>query len=146
MKPHLFLRVVIISSLLNTVGCWPLLSNNVVARVTSPDGKLDAILFEKNGGATTSFGYVVEVAASGKRHGTKAAELYGAVRNANAYGVDLHWPDARTLVVECLRTEDPPKVEPSVEVNSETVIVLLRTGIENKTAPDGGMLYNLKHR
>lgn len=146
MKLPLFSKLVMSLSLLTTTGCWPLISNNVVARVSSPDGRLDAILFEKNGGATTSFGYVVEIGESGRRHGKKAAELYGAVRNANAYGVDLRWADARTLVVECLSTEEPAKVEPSVEVDGNAVKVLLHTGIANKNAPDGGMLYNLQHR
>ncbi|MBL8397465.1 MAG: hypothetical protein JNL84_04855 [Candidatus Accumulibacter sp.] len=34
-------------------------SKDEVARVVSPSGNIDAVLFETNGGATTSFGYEV---------------------------------------------------------------------------------------
>jgi hypothetical protein len=40
------------------VGCG-LVSRDEVARVISPDGRLEAILIETNGGATTAFGYEI---------------------------------------------------------------------------------------
>jgi hypothetical protein len=36
------------------LGCGPTFSNDEVARVSSPDGTMDAVLFESNAGATTS--------------------------------------------------------------------------------------------
>jgi hypothetical protein len=41
-------------------GC-SLVSRDEVARVASPDGRVEAVLIETNGGATTSFGYEVHV-------------------------------------------------------------------------------------
>ena len=38
-----------------------------VSRVSSPDGKVDAVLVETNGGATTSFGYRVFIATPGEK-------------------------------------------------------------------------------
>ena len=52
------LFVVILSLLLSACG---IASEDEVARVTSPDGRVEAVLIETNGGATTSFGYKVLV-------------------------------------------------------------------------------------
>lgn len=89
--PPLIVSILFVLICLGIVGCGPVISRDEVARMSSPDGRLDAIVFETNGGATTSFGYKVEVAKKGSRSGTEGANLYGAVRNAQAYGVNIRW-------------------------------------------------------
>ena len=62
-----------------------------VARTTSPSGKVDAVLVESSGGATTSFGYAVFVVPAGKSTWLykKVASFYDAARSEQAYGVNL---------------------------------------------------------
>ena len=75
-------------------------SHDEVSRVSSPAGDLDAVLVETNGGATTSFGYLVYVLPRGakpsKNH--EVAWLYAAGRNAvglcsNIYVSGLSYAD-----------------------------------------------------
>jgi hypothetical protein len=54
------------------------------ARVASPDGRVEAVLVETSGGATTSFGYEVHVVEKGRPAGDRVAWVYGAGRNAQA--------------------------------------------------------------
>src|SRR5262245_61369365 len=82
-------------------ACGPL-TGDEVARVTSPDGRLDAVLFELNGGATTSFAYEVAVVEKGRKDGDRVAWLYGAVRNDSAYGANLKWAGETELAIEFL--------------------------------------------
>ncbi len=140
-----FLSFFVSVSALAYVGCSLLFSRDEVARVSSPDGRVDAFLFETNGGATTSFGYEVELGSKHSWRRKNAARLYGAVRNAQAYGVDLRWENDHTLVIECLKTETPPEIKKSVDVDGRDVQILLHIGVEDKSAPAGGMLFNL-HR
>src|SRR5690606_9968675 len=83
-----------------------------MARIVSPDGAVDAVLTESNPGATASFVYRIHMVAHDEawEGSPVAAELYGATRNASAYGVDLHWRDANTLEARYLQarsTESP---------------------------------------
>ena len=127
-------------------GCFG--SSDEVARVTSPSGNIDAVLVELNGGATTDFEYevfVVPVRESTRRH-KRVAFLYGAVRNENAYGVNLRWTTPSNLSLEYLRArrEDLPLSQ--VAVAGQRVAVSLRSGVNDPKAPPGGMLYNLQGR
>jgi len=126
------------------LGCGPTFSNDEVARISSPDGTMDAVLFESNGGATTSFGYEVQIGAKGVHAGKSVARFYGAVRNSQAYGVDLHWQSNDTLTVEYLTSKLPPQVQELADVNGRSVHVVVRSGVEDKSAPAGGMLWNLR--
>jgi hypothetical protein len=76
----------IVFVMLALAACFAGVSRDEVARVTSPDGTVDAVLVEVNGGATTSFGYqVFLVQRGGKRSDpSEVAELYEATRNAQA--------------------------------------------------------------
>ena len=105
-------------------GCG-LVSRDEVVRVASPDGRVEAVLVETNGGATTSFGYEVHVVEKGRPAGDRVAWLYGAGRNAQAYGANLKWTGENELVIEYIK-------------------VSLRSGVNDPTAPAGGMLYNLE--
>ena len=79
-------------------------SKDEVASAQSPDGRFVAKLVEINGGATTSFEYLITISDAGilsKNH--EAASLYGAVRNASAYGANLRWTSPQELTVEYRR-------------------------------------------
>jgi hypothetical protein len=123
-------------------------SRDEVARVVSPSGKVDAVLIETNGGATTSFGYDVFLVPSGGNNfddGTKVAHFYSAGRNKSAYGVNLVWR-GKQLTVEYLDAKIEKLLQNTATVAGETVKVSLRSGVNDPNAPAGGMLYNLKER
>jgi len=119
-----------------------------VARTTSPSGKVDAVLVEASGGATTSFGYKVFVVPAGNSTWLhkKVAFLYGATRSEQAYGVNLRWAGPASLTVEYLTVEAEDLRLPNVSVAGEQVRVSLRSGVPDPKAPPGGMLYNLEGR
>lgn len=120
-------------------------SHDEVARVVSPDGVLDAVLVESNGGATTSFGYAIFIVPHGKKaKGSQVAFLYAAVRNSRAYGANLKWDSSTRLAVEYLDAKDEGLEQPVASVSGRKVTVLLRPGVTDPSAPPGGMLYNLE--
>jgi len=112
-----------------------------VARVTSPDGAVDAVLTERNPGATASFVYRIHLVAHGDAwdDGLVAVELYGATRNASAYGVDLRWRDAGTLEASYLQARSVDVRRRSFDVDGHAIAIALREGVENPDAPAGGM-------
>lgn len=122
-------------------------SADEVARSVSPNGEFDAVLVETNGGATTSFGYEVFVLPHGaKPQSASAARLYGATRNAEAYGANLRWVAPSELHVEFKQTRSATLEQPVVVVAGKSVSIALRSGVVDPTAPAGGMLYNLQGR
>ncbi|RZU39127.1 hypothetical protein [Edaphobacter modestus] len=125
-------------------GCKPTVSHDEVARVWSPNGQVAAILYEENGGATTSFGYEVELGSKDGSEQKLVAHLYGAQRNEGAYGANLRWENNSTLIIECLKTKTPATIGGPVNFNGQRVEVILRTGIEDKEAHAGGMKFNLR--
>ena len=127
------------------VAACGLVSSDEVLRVPSPDRRIDAVLIETNGGATTDFGYHVLVGKSDHR-GDEVAWLYGAVRNDNAYGVNLRWASDRELVIEYLRASEERLERGIVQVAGRDVRISLRRGVADPSAPAGGMFYNLEKR
>jgi len=129
--------------LLFLAGCNPLggTSRDEVAWANSPDGRTHAILLETNGGATTSFGYLVELhpADHEGEPPVNAGNLYGAVRSDCAYGIDLHWLDPTTLVLR-FDSAKQVRVPYSVVVGGRRVRIAPQAGYKNDTAPCGGML------
>ena len=122
-------------------------SKDEVARVISPSGKVDAVLFETNGGATTSFGYEVYIVERGAQpSGTPAVLLYGAVRNQHAYGANLSWSSSDSLAVEYLSAKSAKVNTHTQSVGTQAIHVALREGATDDAAPPGGMLYNLRGR
>jgi hypothetical protein len=123
-------------------------SHDEVARVTSPNGALDAILIETNGGATTSFGYLVYVAPKGASAAdtSKVASLYGATRSDQAYGVNLIWRSPEDLALEYLSAYSADLLQESISIENHSVRIALVSGISDPAAPPGGMLYNLQGR
>ena len=125
-------------------GCKRTVSHDEVARVWSPNGEVAATLFEENGGATTSFGYEVELGSKNGSERKLVAQVYGAQRNEEAYGANLRWVDNNILVIECLKTKTPSTINSPVNFDNQKVEVILRTGIEDKEAPPGGMKFNMR--
>lgn len=122
-------------------------SKDEVARVVSPSGNIDAVLFETNGGATTSFGYEVYIVEHGAQpSGSPAVSLYGAVRNQHAYGANLSWASSDSLSVEYLSAKSAKVNTHTRSVGAQAIHVTLREGATDNTAPPGGMLYNLRGR
>jgi hypothetical protein len=125
-----------------SVGCKKQSSSYEVAHVTSPNGSLEAVLTETNGGATTSFGYEVSVGLRGAKTLDHVATLYGAVRNEQAYGVNLSWAGDHVLRVQYLRAKAVQDVSPTLDMGGQQVKIELQSGVEDPTAPPGGMHYN----
>src|SRR5688572_1413730 len=99
--------------MLSLVACTTEPPRDEVTQLASPDGRTSAVLFETNGGATTSYGYLVELSDSSKQEQkpVQAGRLYGAARSGCAYGVDIGWTDPKTLTlsVESAERIDVPK-------------------------------------
>lgn len=115
-----------------------------VARLLSPDGRLEARLLEVNGGATISFGYEVEVMLHGAERGVHVASLYGATRNANAYGVTMRRRSAQLLELDYFKAKAVPVFRPSVSIDGRSVEIAVVSGVVDPSAPAGGMLWNLE--
>jgi hypothetical protein len=120
-------------------------SHDEVSRAPSSTGDLDAVLVETNGGATTSFGYLVYVVPRDAKpsESTEVAMLYGAVRNDQAYGANLKWEGSQ-LAVEYRDARQAALRKSTVTIGPHTVAIVLRSGVVDSAAPAGGMLYNLR--
>lgn len=122
-------------------------SKDEVARVVSPSGNIDAVLFETNGGATTSFGYEVYIVKHGAQpSGSPAVSLYGAIRSQHAYGANLVWSSSDSLSVEYLSAKSTKVNTPTQSIGAQEIHTTLREGLTDNAAPSGGMLYNLPGR
>ena len=144
-------HIALILVALVTVSCFSIsdVSFDEVSRVTSPDGRMDAILIETNGGATTSFGYYVFVVPPGVKLSKRddkyiVASMYDTVRNQGAYGVNLRWPVKERLQIVYLRSKTADVLAPTLNYDGFDVAVELISGVEDPAAPPGGMLYNLQ--
>ena len=141
-----FLGLLLAPLLLGCLAAGP--SYDEVARSSSPDQRIDAIVIESNGGATTSFRYDVCLAASGGRctASDSIAQLYGASRSDQAYGVNVRWVNPALLHIEYLDAQRVVVKKPVGQVDGHTVNVVLQSGIADTAAPPGGMLYNVQGR
>lgn len=142
------------SLLANTLafGCADIVSHDEVARSLSPDKKYECVVFERNGGATTSFGYWIYLCAARSEANQNSPEpegnlqianLYGASRNDNSYGVNIRWKDSQTIIIECLKTKESELHNPA-RLNGKEFKVILKEGVSDPSAPAGGMLYNIE--
>ncbi len=119
-------------------------SRDVVARAKSPDGSLEAVLSETNGGATTDFAYDVELrptGALGNWRGARVASLEAASRSDCAWGVDMKWLGTKRLRVS-FATSKGGWVTPKVGLDGREVTVEIEPHVNNPAAPCGGMAYN----
>lgn len=122
-------------------------SRDEVASAESPDGSVIAKLIEVNAGATTSFLYIVTLAGQpSSTDATEVARLYGAVRNASAYGANLRWTGPKELAVEYLDAKSAEVLHSRIVVSNAEVTVALRPNVIDNMAPAGGMQYNLAGR
>lgn len=115
-------------------------SREEVVWANSPDGRTHAILSETNGGATTSFGYIVELHSAPHDGSTPvdAGKLYGAVRSECAYGVDLYWLNPSTLALRFASAKQV-NVPAFVTVGGRQIQIVAQVGRTNNAAPCGGM-------
>jgi hypothetical protein len=119
-------------------------SRDEVAWANSPDQRTHAILIETNGGATTSYGYLVELHPGG--HGgeppVQAGNLYGATRSACAYGVDLRWRSPNNLALR-FDSAEQIDVPATVVVGGKRIRLTVERGTVNPNAACGGMAASL---
>ncbi len=137
--------LVTIAVAVSCVGCG-LHSTDEVSRVTSPNGKADAVIFEGSAGATTSYEYQIFLVNQGAKvaESNRVARLHGASRNDQAYGVNLRWQQNDLLQVEYLKAQSAHVSQPQITVNGASFAVVLKDGVLDPTAPSGSMLFNRK--
>jgi hypothetical protein len=104
-----------------------------ISRARGPDGRIDAVLEEDPGNATTSFYYRVLLlpanAVRSKVRSTEVATLYAARTSDTTVGVLLKWSEPDTLVVEYYFAQEADLVDSVPTVNgSRFHVVLKRTG------------------
>lgn len=123
-------------------------SSDTVVRAPSPSGHIEAVLNENNCGATTSFGYVVSLraAASSMTSLVPAASAYGAIRNDDAYGMNLVWIDENTVEVQYWKARWATLEHPSIPINGLMITTRMSADVRDEAAPAGGMLYNIERR
>jgi hypothetical protein len=120
-------------------------SRDEVSRVGSPSGRVDAILVESNGGATTPFVYFVYVVPRGAAAPERGevARLIAATRNDQAWGANLRWAGQEQLLVEYRDARDVQQAKDAVILGIDSIRVTLQSGVVDPAAPAGGMLFNL---
>jgi hypothetical protein len=100
--------------------------NDLVARVTSPDQALDAVLFQRDCGATTDFSTQVVVLSAGQQLPDDPASAFvadcdhGAAPRAPWGGppAAIEWRGTRELVVRYHRTARLFRTTPEVQVST----------------------------
>ena len=117
-------------------------ARSLVERLASPDGSVDAALYELNGKASDSFDYEVVVESQGQSR--LVARVTGAKRNDRSYGVDLHWSGQDALAVSYLSAENQKLVANEFTIEGHRIHVTLDSGVRDQEAPPGGMLFNLR--
>jgi hypothetical protein len=134
------------ASTLMLIGCLDIAgstSRDAVATATSTDGSIQAILFETNGGATTSYGYEIELHGSKSgNHPVSGGRLYGAARSECSYGVNLRWLSPAELAIQFMAA-DQTDIPATVRVGTRAVKIVQQRGLSDETAPCGGMLANI---
>jgi len=109
------------------------------AWAASPDGRTHAILIETNGGATTAFGYLVELHPSDHQgqEPIRVADFY-RVESDCEYGLDMRWKDANTLVLG-VKSADQMHVAASADVGGKHIRVIVQTKGGDSAEPCQGM-------
>jgi hypothetical protein len=119
-----------------------------VARIASPSGKLEAVLIETNGGATTAFGYLIYVVKTGSKppKTEKApADFYRPAGNGSRYGVNLRWKNDALLYADYLSATLAHNSGHAAVYGFEPVTIELRSGIVDPSMPSSEMLHNIVH-
>lgn len=114
-----------------------------VARVVNADGGLVATVTETNGGATTDFGYQVDIRRNWPvGWSERVAYFYGARRSDCAYGVNVRWIKNDTLLIGYMQAKSADVVN-RTGIFGRSVNVVFKSGINDPSAPCGGVEYNL---
>ena len=71
--------------------------NEIITVSTSPDGKWDAVLFERNCGATTGFSSQISLLRSGRELKNRGGNVY--VADGYPRGYSLNWTNGNSLEV-----------------------------------------------
>jgi hypothetical protein len=102
-----------------------------VARVSSPDGTVDAITVRGDGGATVTFWYDIYIAEQGAGYssGHFVASLTGALLNAQDFGVHLKWAGPNDLYVEYYSTRKAKLNSPTVQVGAKRINISLHPDV-----------------
>jgi len=120
-------------------------SREEVLRLPSPEQKMDAVVIETDGGATTGFGYEIHIVRheAKPQRGDEAAFLYDAVRSPSAYGVNLAWLSSDKITVQYDVAKIAKLKRADVDIEGDRITVELQSGKPDPYAPAGGMGYNL---
>jgi len=103
-------RVILVCTVLS-YGCPSMCGNREIVRVTSPSGRLDAVLFERSCGATTGFSTQVAVVPVGKPLADVGGNVYVAdddhgkapVAGWGGPPARIEWRDGQSLIVHYAR-------------------------------------------
>lgn len=120
-------------------GCT---SRDQVVRVTSPDGQVDALVFESDCGAIRDVMDEVWVVPRGSRHGDEVAWFDDAVRSERAWGVNVKWDSAHHLVIEYLSAGQAKLLMQKAVIAGQDVQISMHDGISDPLAPAGEMLHH----
>ncbi len=124
--------LILMSTAAAASGCTnELCRNTIVRRLTSPDGALEAVLFERNCGATTDFSTQVSVIRTGDELPDSRGNLFVADRDpgkapAARWGgptTEVEWEDGRRLVVRYSVEARVFRQDTIIEVAGHTVQV-----------------------
>jgi hypothetical protein len=117
-------------------------SKTLIATVPSPDGRIAATLTETNGGATTSFGYIVSLKMLSQYRSIQVANIYGSIRNDRGWGAELAWTDNNTLEIRH-RSGDVFFYRRGVAIGGQLVTVCLVRPAEvvRSSEPDGDVRF-----
>ena len=84
--------------------------------------------------------------ASSIANGVHVASAYGAVRNDQAYGMNLVWLNESTLEIQYWEARWVTLEHPDVSVDGTTITTRMKADVRDESAPAGGMLYNIQRR
>jgi hypothetical protein len=122
------LRIIIAALLVSLNAGCNLCGNQEVFRVPSPDGKIEAVMFERDCGATTDFSTQISMVGkggsvqSGVGNAFIADSNHGAAPVAKWGGpaVDIKWAANRQLVIS---------IHPATRISVQESTVPVRTGL-----------------
>lgn len=110
------------------------------ARMPGPDGRHDAVVLEGGVDATAPYNYTVCVVATGQPcdSASTVAEIDGATRSVEAFGVDVVWHSSSQLDVRYLSANKASLAHPTAAI-ARSVNVALKEGVSDPKAPPGAM-------
>jgi hypothetical protein len=122
--------------------------NNEVLRVTSPSGKVDAVVYESESDLAfvECCNYEVHLVEHKQMSSIDvlAVTLKGAMRNANSHGINVHWRDDINLVLDYSHAKSVNKYDKSISIAGSNIEVTLKDGIVDTLARSGTMLFDMK--